>query len=883
MMTIRKLATRFLLAFAAALPLAGGPLSLRAEEPAAAQTPPVKEASLTFEEHIAPIFRAKCIECHGGKSRKSGLDLRRRFTLLEGGDSGPAFVSGQPDESLLWEMAESGEMPPEGKPPLTARELDTLKNWIAQGAPIKGKSESALEEAVAEITAEERQFWSFLPPVKSALPTVRQHEQLRSPIDAFLLAKLEKTGFGFNPTAPKRVLIRRLYFDLLGLPPTPKQIQQFLADQQPDAYERLVDRVLASPRYGERWGRHWLDVAGYADSDGYLQADRLRPEAWRYRDYVIQAFNRDKPFDQFVLQQIAGDELADWRTAEEMTPRLAENLVATGFLRTAPDPTYGNYAEPLECHKVMADTMQIVGSTFLGLTIQCARCHSHKFDPISQADYYRLQAVFLASYDPARWQVSLKRSIPLATEAEVERTTKTNNAIAARTKQLSADVAQWIDRHREKLLHGVLAKEVDPPTRAKVKAALLVDPKKRNAAQKKLVAAHAPTVSLSEKALAEHFPAFQSKLEKLKNVIAAESSLRETIVPVRGLQDLDADPPQAHILVRGDFNKPGKKVKPGIPTVLVPENYHWKLQPGKKTTGRRHALADWLVDPANPLTARVTVNRIWAHHFGRGIVKSLDNFGKLGARPTHPQLLDWLAAEFIAQGWSQKELHRLIVTSRAFRQTSDLRSGLQQVDPENALLGRWSPQRHEGEIVRDTVLHVAGKLNRKMYGRPIAVSQAANSLVTVADTPSGNRASVYVIVRRSQPVTLMELFDTPRMEINCTQRTEATVVTQSLSMLNSKFIEDNAQAAADRILAETVIASAGKEAAADGGEHKAALFTARINLLYEHLFARLPSDSERRFVAEFLDVVSPETSSEKEGWMQLTLVLFNSNEFLFVH
>ena len=841
---------------------------------------------LTFEEHVAPILKAHCLKCHGRKVRKGGLDLRRRQTMLKGGESGPALLPGNPDKSLIIEMISSEQMPPEDEDRLDAQQIALLQRWVAAGAPIQGTKEPPLGETDEEfeVTDADREFWAFRHPVRPAVPRVKATEQVRTPLDAFLLAKLEDKGARFNPDALKHILIRRVYFDLLGLPPDPQAVEAFLEDQRMDAYERLVDRLLASPRYGERWGRHWLDIAGYADSDGYLEADRLRPEAWRYRDYVIRAHNDDKPFDRFVLEQIAGDELADWRRAKQITPELADNLIATGFLRTALDPTYAGYAEPLECYKVLADTVQIVSSAFLGLTIQCARCHSHRFDPISQKDYYRMHAIFLASYDPNRWLVSPERSIPLATESEQARVTKYNQQVEGRLKQLNGEIAALTSHFREKYLDERLSHITDEPLRSKVKAALLVDPKKRNAAQQKLVAERASGVTVAEKDVVARFPKFKTELDKFRRAVAAETALKKTIVRLRGLQDLDDKPAQAHLLIRGDFNKPGTAVQPAVPAVLVPQNYKFQPEPGYKLTGRRQALARWLVDPQNPLTARVHVNRIWAHHFGRGIVSTLDDFGNIGSRPSHPELLDWLAVELISTGWSQKSLHRLIVTSSVFRQTSQPNTQLKDADPENVLLGSWPPRRHEGEVVRDTILAVTGKLNRLMYGKPVPIKRHSDGQVTVAETSAGNRSSIYLMVRRSRPVTLLEMFDTPRMEINCPQRTESIVVTQSLTMLNSRFLEKNSQALAERLL---------KEAPNDDA--------ARMDLAFRLLFARLPSGTERRMIATFLDDVvrverghragpistDPVTTDETDAalqhrWSQLALVLLNSNEFLFV-
>jgi hypothetical protein len=473
--------------------------------------------ALSFEDDVVPILQVRCLKCHGDEARKGGLDLRRKFTMLKGGDGGAAIVPGKPEESLLLEMIESKEMPPKEEDPLDAKQIDVLRRWITAGAPIKGKDEPPLEatDAVSQISEEDRDFWSFRPPVRPAVPTVKDAARVRNPIDAFVLAKLEEKGLSFNPDASRTVLLRRVCFDLTGLPPTPAQLEAFLADDRADAYERLVDTLLESSHYGERWARHWLDIAGYADSDGFLEADRERPEAWRYRDYVVRALNSDKPYDQFVREQIAGDELSDWRRAEELTPEMIEQLTATGFLRTAADPTYVGYKEKPEIYKVLADTVQIVGSTFLGVTVQCARCHEHKSEPIAQGDYYSLQAILKPSYDPDRWLASGERTIPLATDAQWDRLTKHNNAVTERVKALNGEVTEVVARFRDKYLAEKLA-DVPADVKEKVNAALLVAENKRNDEQKELVKTHAAGVTPDETTLFAAYAELKSDVEKLR-------------------------------------------------------------------------------------------------------------------------------------------------------------------------------------------------------------------------------------------------------------------------------------------------------------------------------------------------------------------------------
>ena len=835
----------------------------------------------TFEKNIVPLVKARCFHCHGEKTQKGGLDLRRRFTMEKGGDSGPLLDLKKPGESLLLKIIAEGRMPPEGEQQLTTAERELIRAWVTTGAPLAGNDEQPLPKTgpVSFVTEDDRKFWAFQTPKRPAVPAVKQKNFVRTPIDAFLLEKIEPHDASFMPRAEKRTLVRRLYFDLHGLPPTPEQVATFVTDSRSDAYEKLIDELLDSPRYGERWGRHWLDVAGYADSDGYLDADRLRPEAWRYRDYVIRSFNNDKPYSRFLQEQIAGDELANWKQMSELTPAIIDNLVATGFLRSAPDPTYPGYIEQPEVNKVIADTMEVVSTGLLGLTIQCARCHDHKVDPISQRDYYELWAFFNPSFDAQKWIVSSHRNLPMATKRDAERITKGNQQADARIKQLQTDVNTMTGRFRGKVFTAELSHIKDVESLKKVKQALNVDEKKRNAAQKELVAKYAPNVNIAEADLSKRFLEYQQKLAKLRAAITSETALKESIVQIRGLYDLEGEPNPTHLLRRGDYRTPGVVVEPNVPEVLAPAGSAPKIQPKYKSTGRRLVLARWLTDPKNPLTARVQVNRVWAQHFGTGIVSSLDNFGHAGARPTHSELLDWLTTEFIAHAWRHKHLHRLILNSSAYRQSSQPNAKLQSVDPDNKLLGSWPPRRIEGEAIRDTVLSAAGKLNLKMSGQPVPVSLDKQGLVTVADDPESNRRSIYLIVRRSQPVTLLELFDTPTMETNCTRRTESIVVTQALTMLNSEFTARNAKSLAERVI---------RQEPSDVPN--------RLNALLQLAWSRQATAEEQQEMTTFLDAVRNQTlkadtaadSGEKQkladlaAWTQLAVVILNSNEFLYV-
>lgn len=866
--------------FVAGLTLAGL-LMLAPAQAQEALPPPANDKPITFEQHIVPIFQARCFKCHGEEKIESGLDLRRKFLLVKGGDSGTVIVDSKPDESLLWQRIQKDEMPPKEEGRLDDKQKEVIRNWIAAGAPLATEKELPLEEAEppSRLSPEDRAFWSFVAPVRVPLPMVKNADRQRTALDAFLLARLEEKQLSFAPDTDREILLRRASFALHGLPPTVEDLERLAADDSPDSYERLIDRLIASPRYGEHSARHWLDIAGYADSDGYLAADRLRPEAWRYRDYVIDAFNADLPYDQFLREQLAGDELSDWRRADELTPQMKRQLAATGFLRTASDPTYPGYTEPNEIHQVLADTAQIVSTSLLGLTIHCARCHSHKFDPISHRDYYALQAILTPALDPARWVPSEVRGIPLASEAEQARINQHNQKVDARVAELFAEFKEISTRQQKKRVAEVLGdKAGDAALVEKLIAAILAPADKRTDEQKSLVATHAPTLSLADADLAKVDEQFAAQLERFTAAAKAEAALKQQVPLVRGLADMDDKPADCKLLLRGDYNKPGPVVEPRVPEVLASVSYQFQPQAGYKTTGRRTALANWLTSPGHPLTARVQVNRVFARYFGRGIVPTLANFGRSGVKPTHPQLLDWLAVELESQGWSQKKLTRQLLCSTAWRQASLTSDAALVADPNNDLLSSWRAQRHTGEVLRDTTLSVAGRLNTQMRGSPSAVAQQGDGSVITADDAAGNRRSVYLIVRRSQHMTMFDLFDVPMMEVNCPQRSASIVPLQALAMLHGPFAEQSASALASRIL---------QEAPQDD--------TSRIQYAWKLLFARPAKPAETQMALDFLAALREEklgtgaateeqkVEATRAAWSQTALVLLNSNEFLYVH
>jgi hypothetical protein len=708
------------------------------------------------QHDVLPILLRRCTVCHGPRQREAGLDLRTRASLLRGGKSGPAIVPGKPADSLLLKKIHSGEMPPRRRiievsiKPIEPAETELLARWIALGAPeVNVEPDVAGTRPDPLVADRDRAFWAFQPPRAPTPPAVKQNERVRNPIDAFLLAKLETKGLALAPEADRATLLRRACLDLTGLPPEPEEVRAFLADGDPRAYENLVDRLLASPRYGERWGRHWLDLAGYADSEGKREQDLVRPNAWRYRDYVIRAFNADKPYDRFLLEQIAGDELADCEHAAEVTPAMYDNLVATGFLRMAPDPTWYNLTNFLPDRlDVLADEIDVLGSAVLGLTLKCARCHSHKFDPIPQRDYYRLLDVFKGAFDEHDWM----KPNWLAGLSQGQRTDRDLPIVS------TAERKQW-EAH-----NAAIGKEIDALRAAKGKRP-------------------SPEVEGKVKALeARRLPA----------------------PTVRALWDR-GEPSPTYLLRRGDYLSPSRLVGPGVPSVLTDGKTPFEVKPpwpGARKTGRRLALARWLTRPDHPLTARVLVNRLWKLHFETGIVRTLDNFGKAGARPTHPELLDWLAVEFVRRGWSIKEMHRLIMTSAAYRQSSAVTAAHERLDPDNALLGRMPLTRLDAEALYDSMLRVAGRLDETPFGPPDELQERPDGLVTPAGTPRGWRRMTYVQLRRKVVATHLENFDFPQMNPNCVERRDSTVAPQALHLMNNGMVQTLAEHFARRVRKE---------------------------------------------------------------------------------
>ncbi len=843
---------------------------------------------VSFERDIRPIFKAACFQCHGEEGVKEGeLDVRLTRFLIAGGDSGAAIMKGNAAESLLFQRVRDGEMPPEESHHLSKKQVETIKKWIEAGAPTLREEPETLDGPL--ITPEDLAHWAYQKISRPAVPTVQGSERVSNPIDAFILRQLEAEKFSMTDRAGRRVLVRRLSFDLTGLPPTPEEVAAFEADETPDPYSKLIERLLASPRYGERWGRHWLDVAGYSDSEGYSVEDRVRPDSWRYRDYVIRAFNDDKPFDRFILEQLAGDELVT-SPMNNLSPEDAELLAATGFLRMAPDGTGGAVDDvSLARNDTVTETIKIVSSSLMGMTVGCAQCHDHRYDPIPQADYYRMRAVFNPTFNMKKWRSPQKRRVSLYTDADrklaAEVEVEAKKVEAARTVKQKEFIAATFEKQLAKLPEEI---------HEAAKSAYETTAKERTDEQKALLKKH-PSLNVSAGSLYLYDKKSADELKKMAEEAKTIRGKKPKENFIRAATEVVGQIPESFIFNRGDHEQPTEKVTPGGLMAVslssevsdIPEN-----DSQFKTTGRKTAFAKRLTDPDHPLTARVIVNRIWMHHFGRGLVATPTDFGKLGSEPTHPELLDWLAAEFVESGWSVKHMHRLILNSSTWQQASFRSSELLAADPENLLYGAANLRRLDAETVRDSVLFLAGVMKHELYGEPVPVmaDKVGRWVLGLENLNAGRpgkskplrgqefRRSVYVQSRRSRPLAVMEAFDLPRMSPNCNLRRASTVAPQSLMLLNSDFALGYSQTLAKRV----------KEKASDDTE-------TQIQFAWDLVYSRPAENSEVASAQTFLKeqaVLLKDRITVKEGDAQpaiqaealanLCQMLLSSNEFLYV-
>ena len=848
---------------------------------------------------VEPILLRRCSSCHGLRRQEANLDVRTRKSLLRGGKSGPAIVLAKPTESRLLKRIHAGEMPPPQRlvevsiKPIEAAETEMLARWIEQGAPeVPAIPDVATTVPDPLVSEKDRDFWAFRSPREVTVPPVERQQRVRNAIDAFLLSRMERHDktLSLALEADRLTLLRRATYDLTGLPPEPDEVQKFLDDPASDAYEKLIDRLLSSPRYGERWGRYWLDLAGYADSEGKLEQDLPRTQAWRYRDYLIGSLNADKPYDRFLLEQLAGDELADYEHARELTPELYDNLVATGFLRMAPDSTCANITAFLPDRlDVVSDEIDVLGSAVLGLTLKCCRCHDHKFDPLPQRDYYRLVDVFKGAYDEHDWLrpdephgrpyldkgLPTTRNLPLAFPSERRAVAAHNEQVNAGIRRLNADLedrtskqaAQWFEERISKL---------PPEVKFDLRIIASLPRGQGSDSQQLLARKYEQELRLPSRGQLKKLDAqFRKEIEKLEQQVKEQEQKRLPEPSIRALWDR-GEPSPTYILRRGDPLNLGRLVGPGVPSVLTDGKTPFVVHapwPGAKKTGRRLAFARWLTQPSHPLTARVAVNRLWKHHFGTGIVRTLGNFGKAGTPPSHPELLDWLAVEFVRHGWSMKKMHRLMMTSSAYRQSSALTPAHARLDPENRFFSRMPLVRLDAEAVYDSILLAAGRLDETRGGAADPVNIRSDGLITPKESPKGWRRMIYVQQARKTLPTALEAFDFPQMNPNCLERRDSIVVTQALFLLNDGLVHGLAEQFAKRVHRE-----AGPNS------------VAQVDRAFVIALSRPPSADERAVCVRTFQWTVPaadrnsKTSSNGPSPQLITLcrALVNSAAFLFV-
>jgi len=810
---------------------------------AAAQNP---ASRVDFIRDVQPVFEKYCHACHGPAQQMGGLRLDDRALALKGGTTGAVILPRRAGASKLIERVSSHKpgfhMPPAGPRPDEV-ELARLRRWIDQGAQWPAGVRAAASKPALS-------HWSFQPIRRPAAPSVRYSSWVRNPIDALVLARLEREGIRPSPEASPATLLRRLSLDLTGLPPAPREVEEFLADLRPDAYERLVDRLLASPHYGEKWARHWLDLAHYADSDGY-EKDLSRPNAWRYRHWVIEALNRDMPYDQFTVEQLAGDLVAG---------SSSEQQAATGLLRNTLKNREAGTDRREARFEELVNRANTVGTVWLGLSVGCAQCHDHKYDPLTQRDYYRLMAFFHAAEEETI-------DAPLAGELGPHLA-----ALPAYETKRRALLAEYdvpaLQQEWEELLRAAIRDPGKSPEwdfqltsmQAMFDGAVRIlqrEPSRRTPRQQSrltdyCIRSPGPTLDRDKTRLGK----LKELREKIDQLAAATPALSQAMVIE---QDPEAGP--AHLHINGDWRQIGPPVEPAVPAVLPPIR-------GKAD---RLALARWLVSPENPLSSRVAVNRMWQELFGRGLVRTSEDFGTQGEPPSDPELLDWLASAFIDGGWSFKKLAKTIVTSAAYRQSSRVRPELADRDPDNALLARQSRLRLPAELVRDAALFVGGLLNPAIGGRsarpplPKGVAELGYSQSVKWNESEGvdrYRRGLYIHFQRTVPYPMLMTFDAPESQVSCTRRPRSNTALQALNLLNDPVFYEAAQAMAWRIE---------RECPGPAGQ--------RIDCAFRMGLARAPNDRERERLAAYLDErSSPEAAGSP--WVAVSRVLMNLDEFI---
>ena len=800
-----------------------------------------------FETKVRPILVEHCYKCHGkGDSIKGGLRLTHRRGLVDGGDSGPAFAATSPDTSLLLAAVNYSnyEMPPSGK--LPGAKIDLLTKWIRMGAPWPDEETEADasngESGPPSVNDEAKRFWSFQKVKETSLPAV-ESSWAETPIDTFISHQLEAAEMTPAAPAAKSELLRRAYYDLTGLPPSPDEVAAFLADESSTAFETIIDRLLDSPQYGERWARHWLDLVRYAESNSY-ERDDPKPFVWRYRDYVIRAFNEDKPYTDFVLEQLAGDEIAAGNS---------EPLIATGYYRLGPWQDEPVDVEQ-ELFEDLDDLVRTTGEVFLGLTIGCARCHDHKLDPIPQRDYYRFLAFFrnvrrFGERSPD--SVADASLISIGSPQQQQRYEKEVRAHQQELQQNRQQLAE-LDRRIQSDLVGVER-----------------DDWKTEAAR----------IEIAKKRIGSILT--QEEFESYVTLTRRRGELRKFKPPgldqALCVKEHGREAPATYVLVRGNAHVQGEPVEPGFPSVLSPPVPVVELPAeGVPTTGRRLALAKWIANAENPLTARVIVNRIWQHHFGRGIVRSSSDFGFQGVSPTHPDLLDWLARDFVSGGWRIKRMHKQIMLSKTYQMSSRADTDALSSDPTNNLQWRFNMRRLSAEEIRDSILAVNNRLNRSLSFGPSFYPEIPQQVLAGQSRPGAGwgkstpderaRRSIYIHSKRSLAVPLLANFDGPETDASCPVRFSTTQPTQSLTMLNSQFIQEQSEHFAQYL----------RRTAGEDRERQ-------VQLALRRILQRVALPHEIKRGANLLAVLQHRYGlSADDSLTHFCVTMFNMNEFMYV-
>jgi uncharacterized protein DUF1553/uncharacterized protein DUF1549/cytochrome c len=806
-------------------------------------------AADSFANEAVLILRTNCTPCHTKAMSQSGLDLSSREGALRGGSRGPALVPGNASESKLMQAVQrNGKLAMPPAKAISTAEIDTLRRWIEQGA-----SWTDLPQAGAPMTT----WWSFQKVVRRAVPKSGD-AWVRNDIDEFILQRLKAESLRASRRASPAELVRRAYLDLWGLPPSFEQIREFTSDASPNAWPKLIDKLLSSPHYGEKWGRHWLDLVRYSDTAGF-ELDSYIHDAWRYRDWVVEAFNTDKPYDRFIREQIAGDELFP----EDPVAHTGTGLYCVGPNRDLfPDQADINRDE------ILTDYVDTTSSVFLGLTAGCARCHDHKFDPISQEDHYRIRAIFAPA---VKTKVALNRLTSLGFDVG-------ESVREWKLREVGEQIRAVQSRCQSEVRSGKMS--VLP---ADAQEALRLPDSDRTQRQRELATQYQSAGRITDDEVrACMTPEESAKLHHIEKLLVRMYADYRSKPFACGIADWWNVAPRTFLPARG--SRPEREVQPGFFSVLgggeVPPPAEKREATGPiplmPTTGRRSALARWITDPANPLTARVMVNRIWQYHFGRGLVATPSDLGTRGGKPTHPELLDWLASEFAGNGWSIKHMHRAIMTSAVYQQQSTPSREAVNRDPANLLLSHFSRRRLNADEVRDSVLQATGGLNPKRGGRPVVpplsdeekatlTQRPDDAWVVTADISEYLRRSLYLIQKRTFRMQIMEVFDAPDSMLTCPRRESSTTAPQSLSLFNGSFTLERARSLASRVAAES---ASDDEAAIRGA--------------WKQLLSREPNPYEMSRAAAFLVTQSKNAGGRNEALAELIRALLNTNEFLYV-